>query len=102
MGIGIVTVAALLLLGAATESRADVTVAQCRTEWAESSADDTCSNEQFYLQGGNDCTIVALCETTQNTIVSGSVLRSDSIRVHVDSVSSIQNCNGYLRVGDCS
>ena len=91
---GIALAAALLLLGAATESRAAATDAQCSTQWSNSAADDTCSDEQIQAQG-NHCRISASC-----TMSNGSS-RSDSITVGLNQVSFIENCDGSLTLGQC-
>ena len=85
---GVALAAALFLLGVATESQA-ATAAQCEAEWAQSSADDTCSNEQISASG-DDCTITALC-----TMSDGSS-RSDSVTSNLSSVSGLNNCNGTI------
>ena len=92
--IGIALAAAMLLLGVATPSWADATNAQCSAKWGESSADDSCSNEQI-TASGDDCRITALCT------MSNGAGRSDSITVHLNQVSGIRNCNGFLTLGHC-
>ena len=89
-----VALAAALLLGAAAPAWADATQAQCNAKWGESSADDSCSNEQITPTGDN-CRITASCTTTYG----GNV--SDSITVHLDQVSGLRNCDGDLTLGHC-
>ena len=92
--IAVALAACLFLLGAATESRAGPTDAQCSTQWGYSGADDTCSNEQITAQGYN-CRIAASCTT------SNGASRSDSITVGLNQVSFIMNCDGFLTLGQC-
>ena len=83
--------ACLFLLGAATESRATgATDAQCSTAWSQSSADDTCSNENIYASSETECTITASCT------MSNGGNRSDSITSNLNSVSNLKNCNGTI------
>ena len=87
--IGIVAVAALLLLGVASESRA-ATPAQCETEFDKSSASDSCTFSSATTDG-DQCTIYYSCTTS-----SGGSSGSQSITSALGSVSSLKNCNGLL------
>ena len=86
--------AALLLLGAASKSRAQVTQAQCEAEWAASEADDSCSNEHISPAGDN-CEISAWCDAGFRSGMT------TSIEVDLDSVSDLNNCDGELTDGNC-
>ena len=90
---GVALAAALSLLGATTESRA-ATNAQCSAQWSNSTADDTCSNEDIKAQG-NNCRIAASCT------MSNGGNRSDNITVGLNQVSFIENCDGFLTLGQC-
>ena len=87
--IGIVAVAALLLLGAAIESHA-ATPAQCESEFDKSSASDSCTFNSA-MTDGNQCTIYYSCTTS-----SGGSSGSQSITSALSSVSGLKNCNGLL------
>ena len=91
---GIALAALLLVLGAATESRAEATQAQCEAEWADSDADGPCWDEQI-TPSGDQCTISAKCKRGNE-----DYLRT-SITVDLDSVSDLNNCNGTLTDGSC-
>ena len=91
---GVALAAVLLPLGAAAPVQADATQAECEAEWAESDADDSCSNEQI-TPTGDDCEISAWCDAGFR---SGS---TTSIKVDLDSVSGLHNCNGVLTDGSC-
>ena len=88
--------AVLLLLGVATPGWAanDATQAQCDTEWANSEADATCSNETIEPDGER-CRITADCQTD-----SGGTYQ-DTFAAHLDKISDLKNCNGYLKLVDC-
>ena len=86
--------AALLVLGAAAESRAAATLEQCQAEWAESDADGPCWDEQI-TPTGDDCRITAKCKRGTEDY------SRTSITVALDSVSDLRNCNGELTVGSC-
>ena len=90
---GIVLAVAFLLLGVATGSLA-ATDAQCASEWNDSDADDTCSNEQIRAVSGNRCHITATCP-------SSSHQQQDSIYVPLTLVSNLKNCGGWLTLGSC-
>ena len=88
--------AVLLLLGVASPAWADVTQAQCSAEWAESDADETCSNEEIVVQDDGDCQITASC-TMDN---GGS--RNDSFAAALNKISTLVNCNGLLKLEACA
>ena len=88
--IGIALVAVLLLLGVATPGWAQATDAQCSAAWSQSSADDSCSNEQISASSATECTITASCT------MSNGGSRSDSITSNLNSVSNLKNCNGTI------
>ena len=95
--IGIALALALLLLGAATESRAGGAALQaCKSAWNDSPASDTCTNAQIAATGveGDDCEISAQC-------TSGGSQSVTSITVNLDSVSDLNNCEGTLTDGSC-
>ena len=99
---GIALAAGLLLLGAATGSRADdggaekvQATMQCKAEWADSPASDSCSNAQMGITIDDDCAVSAMCTT------SGEAQSLTSITVALDSVSGLNNCAGTLTDGDC-
>ena len=95
--IGIVLAAALLLLGAATESRAAGAALQaCKSAWNDSPASNTCTNAQIAATGveGDDCEISAQC-------TSGGSQSLTSITVDVNRASGLNNCEGSLTDGSC-
>ena len=83
--------AVLPLLGVASPVLADVTEAQCSAEWAESAADETCSNEEIVVQGG-DCKISASCT------MDNGVSQNDSFMADLDKIDTLVNCNGLLKL----
>lgn len=87
--IGIAAFAALLLLGVATESRAD-----CWSEWNSSSASESCEIPSIASAFGY-CRIITSCETSQG------VLKDHDITIPQDDVADLNNCNGELQTSDC-
>ena len=95
--IGLVLAAVLLLLGIPALSGA-ATDGECRSEWSESGADDSCWSESISASGATDCEIGASCATGQGQGNS----RYATITVHLGRVDELNNCNGWLQVGSCS
>ena len=87
--IGIAAFAALLLLGVATESRAD-----CWSEWNSSSASESCQIPSIASAHGY-CRIITSCEDSQG------VLKDHDITIPQDDVADLNNCNGQLQTSDC-
>ena len=91
--------ALLLLSGAASPARADVTVEQCQAEWADSAAADSCSNEEVVVavvKGNDYCKINADCAT------DGGGTRNDVYMAPLDRISELINCNGLLKIEYCA
>lgn len=95
--IGLVLAVAVLLLGVPTQSGA-ATDSECRDEWSESPADDSCSNESISASGNTDCTISASCNMSSG---GQGQKRDDEITVHLGRVDELENCDGWLQVGSC-
>ncbi len=98
--VGIALAAGLLLLGVATGSRADdeaekaQATMQCKAEWADSPASDSCSDMQIDIADDDDCVVSAMC-------TSGEAQSLTTITVALGSVSGLHNCAGTLTDGDC-
>lgn len=92
--IGLALAAVLMLLGVPALSGA-ATDAECQDAWADSSADDSCDAGHIAAAGDDNCSVTASCE-----IGNGSS-RSDSITTALSNVDDLNNCGGFLRVGNC-
>ena len=91
--------ALLLLSGAASPARADVTVEQCEAEWAESDADESCSNEEIVVR---EVKGEALCKITADCTTNGGGTRNDDYIAPLDRISELINCNGLLKIEYCA
>ena len=98
--IGIALVASVLLLAGSPALGSN---AECRDEWDESSASETCNNVNIAFgdwQGCQPCcSIVAKCHTGNR--LSLNPWKSTIIVVPVSEVSDLENCRGTLTEGSC-
>ena len=98
--IGIALVASILLLAASPGLGSN---AECADEWEESSASETCNNENIAFgnwQGCEPCcSISAKCHTGNQ--LAANPWKTTIIAVPVSDVSDLQNCQGTLTDGSC-
>lgn len=99
---GIALVASVLLLAGSPALGTD---AQCSEEWEDSSASETCKNEDIVFGDWNNCdpccSIFAECHTGESDLLAVNPWKKTGIAVPVSNVSDLENCHGTLTDGSC-
>ena len=96
---GVAFAAALMLAGAASPARADLTVEQCSAEWNASAASGSCSNAEIEVR---EVKGTAMCKVTADCTTNAGGTQNDEYIASLDRLSELINCNGLLKIEYCS
>ena len=84
------------------EAHRQAVVDRCRTNYASSSARQTCYGERFDATNGGAGRIRVMCwEAPEWAGMRSTVARSNMMVVPAEEASRLHNCDGRLRLGNC-